>query len=97
MLAFVCLLLFFHLDLWPNDQIMVSSPAILSTTYHKFSVVFTVNATAFSPESSRVELLPIICSAVGAVIIVILIIVLITIVALCMRQRKRNNGTISYS
>ena len=89
------IIILFHLDQWTNDQI-VSSPAIsgIKTVYLKIiiSVVFTVHTTAFSPESSRVQLLPIICSVVGAVVIVILVIILITVVALCMRQRKRNEG-----
>lgn len=45
-----------------------------------------------SPESSRVQLLPIICSAMGAVILVIVLITIAIISAFYMRQKKRNEG-----
>ncbi|XP_019851265.1 PREDICTED: uncharacterized protein LOC109581525 isoform X2 [Amphimedon queenslandica] len=67
---------------WTDNETVMSSPSV------------SVQTTVLSPESSRVQILPIIvCSVVGAVLIFILIIVLITIAAFCMRRKNRNEVT----
>ena len=95
-------LLFFRLEWWTEDETVMPSPSLSGIkiacsyilTNPILAVVFTVHTTVLSPESSRVQVLPIIvCSVVGAVLILILVIVLISIAAFClMRQKNRNEG-----